>query len=147
MMSEAELTDVDLAALQLAIDLTLAGDPEGPGRAEQVRDMLQGYRSQITDHPPQPWFEVASFCASCQQTARLNLLVPCLTAPCDILTREAAEDILEEGPIPACHDVSIDISNCMPARLLLDMLNAGISPYHPNPLAAIAEARQAKRIR
>jgi hypothetical protein len=140
-----DLSEKDRAALELAIDLCLAGDPEGASRAEQVRDMLQGYRTQLTDHPPRPWREVAEFCASCQQSARLNLLVPCKTAPCDILTREAAEDILEEGFIPACNDPSVDISDCSTAQLLLDMLNAGVSAYHPNPLRALAEAKQMKK--
>lgn len=33
-----QLTDADRAALQLALDLTLADDPPHPGRVEQVQD-------------------------------------------------------------------------------------------------------------
>jgi hypothetical protein len=137
---QAELSQLDLDALQLSVDLCLCGDPEGPGRAEQVRDMLNGYRG----YPPQPWFEVAKFCSDCQQSARLNLLVPYKMPPCDILTREAAEEILAQGFIPACHDSSIDISSCQTAKLLIEMLSHGVSPFHPNPLRAIAEAKKAK---
>jgi hypothetical protein len=136
---EAALSDVDRSALQLALDLTLADDPPDGGRVEQVTDFLKGYGN----HAPRPWFEVASFCSYHQQMERLHLL-PSQLPPSDILTREEAEAILEDGFIAACHDPRIDISNCQSAKLLLTMLDLGISPYHPNPAAAIAEARARK---
>jgi hypothetical protein len=135
-MTHSELREADHAALDLAVALTLANDPPDPGRVEQVTDFLNGFRNQ----PPRPWLEVAEFCAYHQQTTRLNLL-PSGTPPCDILTRERAEAILEEGFIPACHDSSIDISDYRPAQLLIDMMNHGVSPYHPDPIRAVEDAK------
>ena len=137
-----DLTELDHAALQLALDLTLADDPSDPDRVEQVTDFLQG-GSGIYE-PPRPWLEVAMFCAYHQQVTRLNLH-PGASPPCWIITREEADAILADGPILACDGSGRDISNCSPAMLLKRMLRAGISPYHPNPLAAILKCKATKR--
>jgi hypothetical protein len=122
-----ELTDADRVALQLALELTLANDPPAPGTVEQVGDMLNE-RSQE---------EVAEFCCYYQQTTRLALR-PWMDPPCSIRTRERAEAILENGPATVNGG---DVSNCATARLTLDMLDAGVSPFHPDPIGAIAAAR------
>jgi hypothetical protein len=137
-LSDADRADIE--ALQRAIDLTLANDPPDPGRVKQVTDMLDGY-----DHEPprSPW-EVARFCSYVQQTRRLELR-PWATPPCWIHTREKAMAILAKGVIPAKDGSGNDISDCAPARLLLDLLDLGISAWHPDPVRAIAEAKQAKQ--
>jgi hypothetical protein len=135
-IDETDLSEVDRAALQLALDLTLANDPPDPGRVEQVTDFLNG----------RPWYEVATFASYHQQMARLHLR-PWQSPPCWIVDREEAEAILEEGPEPARNDRSVDVSNCQTARLTIAMLDLGISPFHPDPAKAIAEARRHGRDR
>jgi hypothetical protein len=108
--------------------MTLAGDPPAPGTIEQVGDMLLNGRSQE---------EVAELCCYHQQTTRLALR-PWMDAPCDIRTRERAEAILANGAVVINGG---DVSNCAAARLLLDMLDLGVSPWHPDPIRAIAAAR------
>jgi hypothetical protein len=130
-MSEADLTEVDRAALQLALDLTLADDPVDPGRVKQVTDFLR----------ERPWLETAEFCSYHQQMARLRLR-PWQAPPCNIITRDEAEAIIEEGPQPACNDPTTDVSDCRTAKLTIAMLDLGISPFHPDPAKAIAEARR-----
>jgi hypothetical protein len=141
-MSETndELSELDRDAMRQAIDLCLGGDPADAGRAEQVKDFLYGYRG----HPPRPWLEVAEFCSTCRQRRRLRLR-PWQSPPCDILTREEAEAILEQGFVPAANDPTIDISDCNSARLLLRMLDLNISPYNPDPVRALVAAKKAKR--
>jgi hypothetical protein len=136
--TEEELSDVDRDALQLALDLTLAGDPADPGRVEQVRHFLHGDGEQ---HPARSWYETATFAAYHQQMMRLRLR-PWQSPPCWVLEREQAEAILEEGPQPACNDPTVDVSDCQTARLTITMLDLGISPFHPDPAKAIAEARR-----
>jgi hypothetical protein len=128
----------DIAALQLALDMTLNGADRG--RVKQVKDKLNGWGNQ---RPESPW-EVAKFCSYFQQTTHLEL-APWMDPPCCIHTREKAEAILKKGPRPAHDDSGEDTSDCGPARLVLDMLDAGVSRWHPDPVGAIAEARQAKR--
>jgi len=134
-----DLTEGDRAALQLALDLTLAGDPEGPVRAKQVRGMLQGDGPYL---PPRPWREVAEFCSYCQQHERLGILFG--EAPCEIDEADI-EAIVKAGPKPAVDGSGIDISNYPSALMLKRMLAYGVSRYHPNPLAAIEAATKAKR--
>ena len=131
--------EVDLAALQLALDLTLANDPPDPGRVEQVRTFLEG---ELPYLPARPWREVAEFCSYVQQTARLDIFFG--EPPCH-LTEAEADAILAKGPIPAQDGSGIDISSCDSARLFKRMLKAGVSKYHPNPVAALAAAKRAKR--
>lgn len=137
-----DLTEADLAALQLAVDLTLADDPPDPGRTEQVMDFLQGYGNEHFTVPPRPWREVAEFCSYHQQTTRLDLLLA-TSPPCCILTVEQADAILRKGPRPG-RVSGADNSDCSSARLLKRMLRYGVSPYHPDPLRAIADAKKAK---
>lgn len=128
------MNKLDKAALQLALDLTLADEPpDGHQRIEQVQLLLK----------QDGWKETAEFCSYHQQMERLKLL-PANSPPCWILYEEGADAILAEGFIPACHDPSIDISNYRSAVLLKRMLALGISAYHPDPLGAIAEAEKAK---
>lgn len=74
-------------------------------------------------------------------------LFPWQHPPCWIITEAEVNAILRAGLIPACDGSGIDVSNCKPARLLKRMLRLGISVWHPNPLAAVDEARRAKRQR
>jgi hypothetical protein len=141
-LENVELSDADradIAALQLALDLTLANDPPDPGRVEQVTNFLNGYKGA----PPRSPWEVARFCSYYQQTRRLELC-PWMDPPCEIHTRERAEAILAKGYIPARDGSDNDISDCGPARLTLDMIDAGVSRWHPDPVRGIAEARRGK---
>jgi hypothetical protein len=130
-MTTNDITEADRAALQLALDLCLAGDPEGPGRADQVRDFLRGYGNES----PRPWLDVAEFCSDCQQHARLDIFVSALS-PC-MLTEAEVDEILAKGPNYALNGSGIDMSSCPSAKLFKLMLKAGVSKYHPNPIAAL----------
>jgi hypothetical protein len=132
--TEAELSGADHAALQLALDLTLADDPPDPGRVEQVMDFLR----------ERSWEEVTTFCSYHQQMERLNLH-PAQSPPCWIIDLDTADAILARGPRAAVDGSAADISNCKAARLLKRMLRLGVSPYHPNPLEAIKAARAQQR--
>jgi hypothetical protein len=70
-----------------------------------------------------PWFEVVRFCASICQAHALQLK-PWQEPPC-----------VSDGP------------DAQPAarRLLREMREAAISMYEPDPMAALAAARKAKR--
>ena len=130
------LTDSDRAALQLALDLTLADDPPDHGRVEQVTYFLREPKKY-----GRTWLETAEFCSYHQQMTRLNLY-PWQSPPCWIVDLDQANAILARGPQAAMDGSDPDISDCQPARLLRQMLHRGVSPYHPDPLAAIAEARK-----
>ena len=103
----------DLDALELAIEQTLAEDDKG--RVEQVAHMLE-----------EDWWHGATFAAYHRQTDSLNLKVwespPCSFDEDDIDTDLPADDI--HGDKTAL-------------RLLKEMLDLGISRWHPDPLAAI----------
>ena len=133
--NEDELTDGDLAALQLALDLTLADDPPDPGRVEQVEYKLKHNSC---------WQETAKFCSYHQQVARLKIY-PWQSPPFWIVTAAEADAILRKGPLAAMDSCGADISDCKLAQLTKRMLELGISPFHPNPLAAIKAARAPKR--
>ncbi len=125
---EDDFTEADLAALQLAVDLSMADDSPDPGHTEQVRSFLA----------KRPWLEVSKFCAYHWQMRHLGCR-PYHSPPCWIVTEEEADAILKEGP-RAAHDGSgRDISNCASAWILKRMLRAGISPFHPDPLRALGE--------
>jgi hypothetical protein len=66
----------------------------------------------------EPWHEVAEFAATCCQSRALHLK-PWEIPPCDILDSDG--DV--EG-----------------ARLLKRMLAAGVSRFHPDPMAALEQA-------
>lgn len=130
----ADLSEADVAALQLALDLTLADDPPDPGRVEQVQSMLED----------RSWCEVSKFCAYHQQMARLNAF-PWSNVPCWILDDTEANAILAKGPILSATGNREDIGDRKYARLLKRMLRWGVSPYHPDPITAVKEAQRAKR--
>jgi hypothetical protein len=64
---------------------------------------------------------VATFAASCCQSRSLNL------------------DPWEEPP---CHGDSVHQPDPAAKKLLEQMLAAGVSRWHPDPMAALAEAKQ-----
>ncbi len=115
------MNPIDRAALELAIEVTRN---ESAARRQQVDDFLS---SPLWIRP---WFDVATFCASCAQSRRLNL-PPWQPPPCNI------------GNIAAAlNDLDPQRGYRAAARLLQRMLDAGVSRWHPDPLAAIAEAEQ-----
>jgi hypothetical protein len=124
----ADLDEVDIAALQAALDLTTTERPD------QMRYILKR----------DGWRGAAEFGSYAQQMQSLNLH-PAQSPPCWIITEAEANEILAEGPAPAAHDPDIDVSNCEAAKLLLRMLRAGVSPYHPDPVAAVEAAKKARR--
>jgi hypothetical protein len=128
-MSIEVISEPDRAAMQLAIDLTLANEPHDPATVEQVNDFLNGYANE----PPRPWREVGVHCSYHQQMRRLKLK-PNVEPPCEIITSQRAKSILRSGD-------SYEPSRGS-AQLLLDMLDAGVSAYHPDPFTAIAEAKR-----
>jgi hypothetical protein len=134
-MSETTAADdADHNALELAIKVTLAETDES--RVEQVRSMLES-RDRL---------RVGQFCAYHRQMDALGLK-PWQSPPCWIVTEEEADAILARGPVRAADGSGVDISNCKPARLLKRMLRFGVSPHHPDPVAAIAEAQRKRKAR
>ena len=109
-------TEIDRDALTRALAMCRA---ENPGRAAQIDSML-------TDRP---WKEVASFAANCSQTRSLDLM-PWQSPPCI-----ASLDHLEE-PLGDARGLRES------AELLRRLLDAGLSKYEPDPLAALEQARQ-----
>jgi hypothetical protein len=128
MIKEPMTTKDDQAALKLAVELML----KDPDMVDHVLDMIDECGLEKRG----ALLKVGKFCSYYQQTSRLEL-EPWVSPPCWIYTREAAEAILTKG----------NLYNCASARLLLDMLDAGVSAFHPDPVGAIAEAKQAKRSR
>ena len=113
------LTDVDWDALTLAIETTRR---ESPARRRQIDDFMSS----------RSWFDVATFCAACAQERALRL-PPWQPPPCDIGNIAAALDRVrhpQRGYRAA-------------ALLLQRMLDAGVSRWHPDPVAA-CEAAEAK---
>lgn len=125
MMSEDDLDPVDRAALARAVDLTLRDDPPDPGRVRQVSEMLA----------ERDWFAVASFCAYHQQMSRLRL-GPHQQPPCWLFGNE--DRIIALGRAGST-GVNFDYDA---ARLTKRMLRCGVSPYDPDPVAAVARAKQ-----
>lgn len=72
---------------------------------------------------------------------RLNLH-PAQSPPYWITNEDEAEAILAEGYRPAADGSGVDISDCPGARLLKRMLRYGVSPFYPNPIAAIEAAKR-----
>ena len=85
---------------------------EGEGRAWQIDEKLKD----------ESWESVARFAASCCQSRTLKLQ-PWDTPPCGV-----SED--DDGE-----------SNADAVKLLRKMLAAGVSRFHPDPLAAIEAAK------
>ncbi len=113
------LSRADRAALELAIETTRK---ESPARRHQIDDFLA----------TRPWLEVATFCAGCAQSRALRL-PPWQPAPCSIesITAALGEPDEQRGYRAA-------------ALLLQHMLDAGVSRWHPDPVAA-CEAAEGKR--
>jgi hypothetical protein len=104
----------DRAALQLAIEHARAESP--PDVPSQIDLMLQD----------RDFWEVAMFAADCAQTKALRL------KPWQIAPRWASPD-----------DVTAATTERREAaKLLRKMLATGVSRYHPDPLAAIEEAKR-----
>jgi hypothetical protein len=111
------LTPTDKAALELAIEVTRK---ESPARRKQVDSFLA----------TRPWFAVAKFCASCAQDRALRLM-PWQHCPSHV------------DDIAAVLKVTDDIHGWRAAALLLQrMLAAGVSRWHPNPVAACEAAEK-----
>lgn len=117
---EKELTPLDLAALRLAVDMTLH-EHDDPGRIEQVQSML--------DDGDHSWVEVALFCAYHQQMRSLHLK-PWCDPPCWVDP--------EKMPPPSRNPIARDDRAAV--RLTRRMIKLGISEFHPDPMTAIAEA-------
>jgi predicted acylesterase/phospholipase RssA len=117
-----DLSDVDRAALELAIEVTRR---ESPGRRQQIDSFLT----------TREWIYVATFCAGCAQSRSLRL-PPWQPSPCFV------------GDMAAALANTDEQSGYRAAALLRQrMERCGVSRWHPNPVAACeaaeAEQRQA----
>jgi hypothetical protein len=110
------LSEVDKAALELAMKIAR----QEPGRAEQLDAKLK----------TESWFNVATFASYCCQTDSLNLR-PWQEPTCHVYFDEPVKTDDVQG-------------RCSALQLLAQMEALGISRWHPDPLAAIAEAEQQK---
>jgi hypothetical protein len=113
--SEADLSDVDHAALTKAIEAVRA---KGGDRREQIESKLRGEHGCT-------WLDTALFASYSAQCDALDLF-PGTFPPCWI-----------EGP----DDVAADPDNRASFRLLQGMLAAGVSRFDPDPLAALRNAK------
>ena len=95
-----------------ALEQAMAIAMRDPARADQLNSMLED----------DPWEEVAAFAADCCQTAALQLQ-PWQDPPC-----VASADDPDERDKGA-------------QKLLRKMLAAGLSRYHPDPMAALKARR------
>jgi len=116
-MNENEIDPVDREALERAIEMARQ---ESPGRREQIDDKLAD----------EPWEKVARFAAYCCQCDTLRLK-PWQSPPCWVDDMEA---------ILAAGDDGIR-GQYAAAKLLMKMLDAGLSEWEPDPVAALAKAR------
>jgi hypothetical protein len=137
----ADLTEADIAALQLALDLTLADDPPDSGRVEQITDMLTDPEYLYGNI----WRDVADLAVYHQQMERLHML-PWQGPPCWIITEAEADAILVKGPVLSVTGNGEDIGDCKCARLLKRMLRHDVSPYHPDPVKAIRAAQRSAKV-
>lgn len=115
------MNDTDEAALELAIEQTLAEPDEG--RVEQVKNML----ATCT------WFDVASFCSYHRQIQALRLA--CYDAPVCHIDDDEVEAFIRPGP---GHETDTEL-----VKLYLQMREYGVSRYHPDPAAAVRAAKAA----
>ena len=109
----------DKAALQLAVDITLAETDKA--RVAQVERMLAD----------REWIEVAKFCSYHRQGEALRLL-PWQMTPMGIYDPDAVL-AKPKNDGDGLHEAAL---------LLKKMLAAGVSRYHPDPVAAIKQARK-----
>jgi hypothetical protein len=113
------LSPTDRAALELAVEVTRK---ESPGRRQQIDSFLSS----------RDWLYTAMFCASCAQSRALRL-PPWQPSPCNV------------GNIASALNDPDEQSGYRAAALLRQrMERAGVSKWHPNPVAACeaAEAEQ-----
>jgi hypothetical protein len=109
-------------ALKLAVEMY----SRIPGAADQVK----------AKRCDEPWQQVAQFCARCMQGVSLKL------NPWEICPAKIDLDARYYGRHPPPYRDGRDEA----AALLRDMLALGVSRWHPDPEAAIAEAeRQQER--
>ena len=116
MQDEDPLNATDIDALTRALAVTGAEDG---GRRKQIDDMLAD----------EAWQDVAVFAASCAQSRSLSL------APWQNVPFRASLADLDQPP----GDLS---GRRESAELLQRLLRANLSPFEPDPLAAIAAAEQ-----
>jgi|SRR5262249_13703241 len=117
-----DLHPIDKEALERAIAMTRARG--GPG-AVQIENKLRD----------EPWEEVAGFAAYCCQCDNLHL-GPHQSPPCwvnDIEATLAAGDDGAGGKYAA-------------AVLLKRMLDAGLSIFEPDPIAALEQTKRTKKV-
>ena len=107
------VTELDRAALELAIAVTRR---ESWQRRQQIDDFLSS----------RPWFEVATFCATCAQERALNLM-PWQVAPCDLHREDIVDQRRGRGGQAAL-------------ELRERMARCGVSRWHPDPVRACIEA-------
>ena len=113
-----DLTDVDRAALTLAIEVTRN---ESAARRQQIDNFLA----------TREWIYVATFCAGCAQSRSLRL-PPWQPSPCFV------------GDMAAALANTDEQSGYRAAALLRQrMERCGVSRWHPNPVAA-CEAAEAE---
>jgi hypothetical protein len=122
-LSDSDRADID--ALQASLNALLTSDDED--RREQVL-------AKLADESP---WEVARFASYFLQTKRLKLH-PWQNVPAHIHTRKNAEAVLAKGPLIGSS--GDDVSDCALAQLTIAMCDAGISRWHPDPIAALREA-------
>ena len=104
---------VDRAAMTLAVEIARK---ENPQRRREIDDRLSS---------GDDWYEVATSCAfHCQR--RALRLRPWQVAPCNLLPRDMDGDPLRGGQAAA--------------ELSARMEKAGVSLWHPDPIAALAAA-------
>ena len=110
------MREIDRNALERAL---VACRAEGAARAKQLDSKLRD----------EPWEEVAQFASYCAQGRALDLM-PWQSPPCHANLRALSEPL---GDPRAARES---------AELLRRLLDAGLSRYEPDPIAAIAEADQ-----
>ena len=112
-----KLTGVDRIALQKAIEYCRA---HSKIRREQIDDMLK----------ERPWEQVAHFASSFAQEDSLDA-APFEHLPCDL--PDDYDPATDPEPVKGGREAY---------RLRQQMLDLGISKFHPDPVAAIAEAKR-----
>ena len=110
------MTRIDRRALRLAIEVCR----REPGRDEQITAKLK----------TETWESVGRFCSTVAQGRKLDLK-PWQLCPCDVLPAEVETS-------PPHHQAHAAF------ELQRRMLRLKISKFHPDPLAAIAEAEAAR---
>jgi hypothetical protein len=120
-----EMEALDQAALELALEQLR----KEPGRPEQLDWKIEH----------DGWQDTAEFAAYCRQSRTLHLR-PWETPPCWVIDPDSPPDFGEGESAGRNYD-----GRAQAAKLLRKMLALGISRWHPDPRAAIAEARRAPK--